>query len=438
MRRAAVSLLIFAAFVTGCGGKSPTSPSDSATINGSIVSASSGSNSTMGAGGGYSGMVVSVRGTNVRASVNGFGRFSLNGVPPGNAELSFTGPAFDATLGVPDVQASETISLVVSLGESQVLVESQTRVTGTQEQLEGRVEALPPQTSANQLTVAGRTVATDPNTVFTLQGGSASFTDLQVGQRVHVKGQTTGGMLLASSINIQNTNTDLQIPINGIVQNFSGTLASFQFTIDGRLIRGDANTSFFGGSSFADLHNDVRAEVKGEQRNDFVYAVRIHVNTSGDDDDDGDQDSSASIEGRLNSIGGGIPTLLLDVGGTMVRTNSSTEVQRKGDVQPLTVLQIGMTLHVVGDRQPDASIIARKLQIKGDEPGRLFEIEGSMGGVQGSCPSLTFGVNGYDIVTDSGTSFSPACALLKSGDKVKVNGVVLAGGRVRATSVQKQ
>ena len=437
MRRAAGLLLIFAAVVTGCGGKSPTSPSDSATINGAIVSAGSGSAGTMGAGGGYSGMVVSVRGTNVRATVNGLGRFSLAGVPPGNAELSFTGPAFDATLGVPDVQASETISLVVSLGESQVVLESQTRVTGTQEQLEGRVEALPPQTSANQLTVAGRTVATNANTVFTLQGGQATFTDLAVGQRVHVKGQTTGGMLLASSINIQNTNTDLQIPINGIVQNFSGTIASFQFTIDGRLIRGDANTTFFGGSSFADLHNDVRAEVKGEQRNNFVYAVRIHVSGTGDDDD-GDQDQSASIEGRLNSIGGGGTTLVLDVGGTLVRTTSSTEVQRAGDIQPLTVLQIGMTLHVVGDRQPDGSIIARKLQIKGDEVGRLFEIEGSMGGVHGSCPALTFGVNGYDIVTDSGTSFTPVCSQFKSGDKVKVNGVVIAGGSVRATSVLKQ
>ena len=129
---------------------------------------------------------------------------------------------------------------------------------------------------------------------------------------------------------------------------------------------------------------------------------------------------------------------MLDVGGTLVRTTSSTEVQRAGDIQPLTVLQIGMTLHVVGDRQPDGSIIARKLQIKGDEVGRLFEIEGSMGGVHGSCPALTFGVNGYDIVTDSGTSFTPVCSQFKSGDKVKVNGVVIAGGSVRATSVLKQ
>jgi hypothetical protein len=372
----------------------------------------------------------------VQAIVDGSGRFTLRSVPPGDAQLNFKSQSFNAMLGLPSVQASETISLVVSLGESQVLVESQARVTGTQEQLEGRVEALPPAVAALRLTVAGRTVATDPATVFTMNGGPAAFSNLVVGQRVHVKGQTSGGVLLATSINIQNTNTDLQIPINGIVKNFTGSQASFQFTIDGRLIRGDANTEFFGGSSFANLANDVRAEVKGEQRNDFVYAVRIHVNVAGQDDDD--QDESASIEGRLNAIGGGPPMLVLNVGGTIVRTNGSTEVQRGGDVQPLSVLQIGMTLHVVGDRQPDSSILARKLQIKGDEPGGLFEIEGSMGGVKGTCPSLTFGVNGYDIVTDSGTTFTPACSQFKSGDPVKVNGVVLANGSVRATSVQRQ
>ncbi|HYN10708.1 MAG TPA: DUF5666 domain-containing protein [Vicinamibacterales bacterium] len=440
MRRASALLAVFAALVTACGGKNPSSPSaaDSATINGAIVAPGQSSSNSSGAGGGIPGLAVSVNGTDVRATVDGFGRFTLRGVPPGDAELSFNSPSFNGSLGVPAVQANETISLVVSLGDSQVVVESQARTTGSQEQLEGRVEALPPETAALRLVVGGRTVATDSATVFTTHGGPATFTDLEVGQRVHVKGQASGPVLLASSVNIQNTNTDLQIPINGIVSGFTGGLLSFQFTIDGRLIKGDTNTEFFGGSSFADLANGVRAEVKGEQRNNFVYALRIHVNVADDDDDDTGNDESASIEGILNAIGGGVPSLVLDVGGTVVRTNTSTEVQRRGDVQPLTVLQLGMTLHVVGDRQADSSILARKLQIKGDAVGKLFEIEGSMGGVKGSCPTLSFGVNGFDIVTDGGTSFSPACSQLKSGNKVKVNGVVQAGSTVKATSVVRQ
>src|SRR6185295_8344926 len=99
-----------------------------------------------------------------------------------------------------------------------------------------------------------------------------------------------------------------------------------------------------------------------------------------DDDDDDNQDESASIEGPLTSKTGGLPNLILIVAGTTVRTTSATEVQRKGDRQELSVLALGMTLHVVGDRQGDGSLIARKIQIKDDAAGGLFEIQGSMGG----------------------------------------------------------
>ena len=76
---------------------------------------------------------------------------------------------------------------------------------------------------------------------------------------------------------------------------------------------------------------------------------------------------------------------------------------------PLTALDLNMILHVVGDRQSDGSLDARMIQIKGDAVGGKFQITGSMGGLKGTCTtSLSFGVNGYDIVTDSATVFVPA------------------------------
>ena len=129
--------------------------------------------------------------------------------------------------------------------------------------------------------------------------------------------------------------------------------------------------------------------------------------------------------------------MTLIVGGTTVHTSASTEVRRKGDVQTLSVLELGMTLHVVGDRKPDSSIDARMIQIKDDVVGALFEIQGSMGGLKGTCPAVTFGVNGFNIVADAATAFTPACSSFKSGDKVTVKGVVQSGGTVKATSVTK-
>jgi len=121
-----------------------------------------------------------------------------------------------------------------------------------------------------------------------------------------------------------------------------------------------------------------------------------------------------------------------------VRTNGSTEVQRRGDVQDLSVLQIGMTIHVVGDRRSDGSIDARRLQIKDDATGAEFEIEGSVGGLKGACPTVTFGVNGFSVATTASTTFAPACGELKSGNKVRVRGITQADGSVRATSVTRQ
>ncbi len=43
-------------------------------------------------------------------------------------------------------------------------------------------------------------------------------------------------------------------------------------------MKGDATTVFFGNSKFSDLVNGARVEVKGSQRDAFVFATQIHVN----------------------------------------------------------------------------------------------------------------------------------------------------------------
>jgi hypothetical protein len=124
---------------------------------------------------------------------------------------------------------------------------------------------------------------------------------------------------------------------------------------------------------------------------------------------------------------------------TTVRTSSATGVKRRGDVQTLDALKVGQSLHVVGDRQTDASINARLIEIDDDAVGGEFEIEGSLGGLNGTCPSVQFGVNGFSISTSASTTFEGgACSTLKSGDRVQVKGTRLADGSVTATRVKKE
>jgi hypothetical protein len=104
----------------------------------------------------------------------------------------------------------------------------------------------------------------------------------------------------------------------------------------------------------------------------------------------------------------------------------------------LDALKVGQSLHVVGNRQADGSIDARKIEINDDATGGEFEIAGSVGGLKGTCPVMSFGVNGFSVTTSSTTVFEGgACASLKSGDKVTVKGLKQADGSVAATSVKK-
>lgn len=390
------------------------------------------------AGQAITGLTVSVVGTAISSGLDATGRFSLAGVPAGDVQLRFAGSGIDTTVSVTSVQPSQSISLVVAVTVTTVSIETDSRTGGGEDQLEARIESLPPTTAAGTFVAGGRTVKTDTATRFEQEGATRGFGDLAIGMRIHVKGNVSGGTLLASLVQIQNTNTAIPIEINGVIGSYAGTASAFQFRIDGRLIKGDAITEFFGGSTFSMLKDGARVEVKGQQRDGYVYATRIHVNSIGDDNDGGDgQDSSASIQGTLTAKSGSGSTFTLTVGGTTVLTTGATEVKRRGDVQTLEALALGQTLHVVGTRQPDKSILARKIEIVDDAPGGEFEVEGSIGGLSGTCPAISFGVNGFSIRTSALTEFEgSACTALKSGTKVQVKGTRAADGVVTATRVK--
>jgi hypothetical protein len=361
-------------------------------------------------------------------------------VPPGDVELRFLGAGVDSTVRLSLVLPSQTVALVVNVAGAAVLVDSEVRTTATTEQLEGRVESLPPTTTADSLVVAGRTVKTDVTTRVEQGGATKSFPDLQIGMRVHVEGVAFGSDLRASLIRIQNTTTWVPVEINGAIDSLSGTAALFEFKVGSRLVKGDTLTTFFGNAaqSFSTLKNGVRVEVKGQQRDGYVYAERLHVNdadAAGDDEDGGQE--SASISGALTAIAGTKPALTLTVAGTTVRTSATTDVRRRGDVESLDTLKVGQTLHVVGVRQANGSLDARQIKIDDDQTGGEFEIEGSVGGLKGTCPAVTFSVNGFSIAANTATVFEgSACSTLKSGSKVTVKGVKQADGSVIATRIK--
>ena len=95
-------------------------------------------------------------------------------------------------------------------------------------------------------------------------------------------------------------------------------------------------------------------------------------------------------------------------------------------------------MHVEGTRQSDGSIVARKIEIEDDATGGEVEIQGALGGLTGTCPTIGFTVNGLQVMTSSSTTFDGAsCTSLKSGNKVEVKGTKQSNGAIAATSVKK-
>jgi len=283
-----LALLILAAFGAAACGDSPTEPSSasSVTVNGNIVSFASGAAGSQGSSTSSTtsvtvpaGIRITIVGTNITVDVTGDGTFTLKNVPSGNVVLQITGPGVNATITLNDLQTGQLVTITVNVNGTTADIDSDRRSKGGEEQLEGRVESLPPTTPAGDFIVAGRTVRTNATTTFRRADDSAgTFADLVLGYRVHVKGDAVGGVLVAREVKIQNTNTETGLNINGDVSLFTGTIAAFQFNIGTRVIKGDANTEFFGNSAFSDLANGKRVEVKGSQRDGFVYATRMKVN----------------------------------------------------------------------------------------------------------------------------------------------------------------
>ena len=288
MRRLTQLLTVIAAIALGasaCGSANPAGPTSmgsGAVINGAIVSDGGSATKHSGTSGGSQtvpGLTVRVAGTNISAAVDSADQFTLPDVPSGPVQLLFSAPTLSASLTLADVQSGETVQIGVVVSGGTVVLDSERREHGREVQLEGRVEALPPTTLPLTFIAAGRHVTTNATTVFRFRDDeAATFADLEIGMRVHVKGQRSGESLLAAEVKLQNPKVDQPVQIHGIIEDLTGTAAAFQFHVGDRLIKGDMNTAFQGGSRFADLANGKRVEVRGQQRDGFVYALRIHVN----------------------------------------------------------------------------------------------------------------------------------------------------------------
>jgi hypothetical protein len=269
----------------GCGGQSPvtaespTAPtqtssaptpalsptSGGATVTGTVAvpAGPTGFTASSAASTSYT-VVVSVSGTALQTTVDAAGRFKLTGVPAGTIQLKFSGNGMEGSITLTGVRDADQIEIAVVLSSSGASLAPSGDPAG-QTQLEGRVAAINPNGTTNTLLVDSTMVSVPAGTVIRHGDTPIAFSALQVGLRVHVKGVSSGQVLVASEVIVQNTNSSVPVNATGTVSQMQPDFPcpAIRFTLSGWIVETSPATSFEKGacSSIAD---GTSVHVKGD------------------------------------------------------------------------------------------------------------------------------------------------------------------------------
>lgn len=295
MRLAVLGAIVVAITAPACGSSatSPSSPSSptpltpagpassgTASIIGTLSTAGSLPMSMRATSMGVS---VSIVGTGIAATVAPGGSFTLTGVPSGDDVLQFSGPGIDARAAITGVEDQEEIHVVVSVNGAQAVVSITDRRKPQQgTELEGVIAMM--NVSGRTLVVDGTTVMVPTTAVIRHGTQQLTFTDLKVGQRVHVKGVLSGSAVVASEVTLQDDHPSdgTEAEAEGKVSGVSGTCPTITFTIKTTKVTTTASTQFTG-VPCVQLTNGVSAEVTGTRHADgSITATRVSVERNDD------------------------------------------------------------------------------------------------------------------------------------------------------------
>ena len=231
-RRSFVILaVIAAAAVSACSG-SVTGPSGGgAQISGRVTNiAAAGSRASVSAltalttstptvaSNGSGTLKVTITGTNIESEIDGSGRFTLDGVPPGTVELTFSGDGVSATLRISGIEEGDRIEIEIRLDGNRVTVDSERRDRDDDDdegddddnddddnddddndefEARGTVSGLTGTCPALTFTLGERTVTTSSTTAF-----KDGCSRIQNGSRVEVEGRLNGTTIAAKEVEL--------------------------------------------------------------------------------------------------------------------------------------------------------------------------------------------------------------------------------------------
>ena len=199
------------AFTIACGGGSPsisgpdtptavaTPKPAGATIEGTVQTASASAADLSAAA--SSGLRVTVVGTAIAATTDDSGRFRLEDVPAGRAELRFEGPGIDARVAVDGLQSGQTLTVAVRVAGATATIVKPEDDSTSEVSFTARVDSV----GSGQLVVGGRVVVVNGSTrVLGRSNEAIALASLKAGDNVEVEGRTqSDGSVLATKVKLE-------------------------------------------------------------------------------------------------------------------------------------------------------------------------------------------------------------------------------------------
>jgi Domain of unknown function (DUF5666) len=351
-----------AAVLTSCNRHEamPTSSYGQRVVTGQVIMAGDVANSSP------AGVEVSVVGTGMSLTLGGDGHFTFVGVPEG-AELLFRrADGIDARTRI-----STGTSNVVELSTKTVTSNGGRRRgvspkdPGPSQQIEGLVVSA----AADKLVVHDShgndvTVAIDSTTLIRKGDQNVKATDLQAGDRVHVKAIAKNNVLTALQVIVQNEGQD----------DDNGGQTGQQQQIEGLIVKVSADSI-----TVHDSHgNDVTAAItkdtvirKGNQTvqaTDLKPGDRVHVMaTSSSNTLTATQiivqqmDEEMEVEGTVTSVG----TSSIVVKGITVNTDGNTTIRKQGKTIAVSDIKVGDEVSANGTRVDATTMLAKQIEVHG-------------------------------------------------------------------------
>lgn len=226
--------------------------------------------------------------------------------------------------------------------------------------------------------------------------------------------------LATSSITVKITGTNISTTTDG----------QGQFTLTG-VPPGNVQLEFSGQGTNAKIvisgvsaQDEIRISITLNGNNAHLDSERRNRREDGGKDHD--------LSGPVASLSGTCPNLAFIVQGTRVTTTASTTIAHGNCAD----LKNGVQVEVTGVRGTDGTLAASRIEIEDRERDEA-EVKGAASGLSGTCPNLTFTVQGTKVTTTANTKFDGiACTRVQNGTIVEVEGQRQADGTIAAAKVE--